>query len=463
MALSFGDIAMAFGTGVMKGANEDQKRRQERLDERFKELQNNKLEVAKSKHASEYKQYMERKVKVDALKSSGEGIDRVATYMMNRGIDADKAYKFAAANPNFTIPESAYDYGQEPLMDYDVVLNEDNIPIAPNYLADSMRRVLGGGGTEDSRKKSIEQQTSEVFSKKKDYQTPAQQANIITAEQSDLMDVPVSVDKRPQRIQETSIPAQTYPIDTGYSLDGVTPQQLPEQTEAAPITATKVEAAPAAVDMTVPEPEAVDYSSLYAADPTAEMRNRGSVANLLMEMDPTLDPKAAEQKALELDNLQVSPVTGRMVNKLNYVLGRPSGVEEIRAERAIEKQPDISMRDMGKSITAYLKTDPYNGTIENEADYMFDLTDMTRNIRSEFGLGTGEARNVAELMLLPDVGAIAKQDTYMPDLLEDNYTYDPAGSIDLPTLRMAMKKNPGKSPRQIITRIRELRMRAAQQ
>jgi hypothetical protein len=437
MALSFGDVAMAFGTGVMKGANESQERRQKLLDERFKALQDNKLEMAKTKHKLQYEKHLEAQAKLQALESTAPGVDRVATFMMNKGIDADKAYKFAAANPNFKIPESVYEIGEEPIFDYDVMLKETDAPVAQNYLADAFRKVV-------SRQKG-------------------EPASEVTAVRGGDEQMKILMEKRPQRIQETSIPAQAYPIDTGYSLEGVTPQQLPEQTEAAPITAAKVEAAPAAVDMTVPETEAVDYSSLYAADPTAEMRNRGSVANLLMEMDPTLDPKEAEQKALELDNLQVSPVTGRMVNKLNYVLGRPSGVEEIRAERAIEKQPDISMRDMGKSITAYLKTDPYNGTIENEADYMFDLTDMTRNIRSEFGLGTGEARNVAELMLLPDVGAIAKQDTYMPDLLEDNYTYDPAGSIDLPTLRMAMKKNPGKSPRQIITRIRELRMRAAQQ
>lgn len=478
MALSFGDIAMAFGTGVMKGASEDQKRRQEKLDERFKELQKNELELAKSKHAAEYKQYLERKVKVDALKSAGGGVDSVATYMMNKGIDADKAYKFAAANPNFTIPESAYDYGQEPLMDYDISLRDEDAPQAPNYLAQSIANVFGGRKGRTTKQQEQEQM-GKLMSRipESSGMSQNQRDAIVAAKQADLVEAPVGVSRRPTRIQEQSIPAIPSPVDIRSKYierdsegniirdtltEAAPTEAAPAPAQAAPITAA--EAAPAAaIDMTMPEPEAVDYSALYAPDPTAEMRNRGSVASLLMEMDPSLDPKVAEQKALELDNLQVSPVTGRMVNKLNYVLGRPSGVEEIQAERAIEKQPDISMRDMGKSITAYLKTDPYNGTIENEADYMFDLADMTRNIRSEFGLGTGEARNVAELMLLPNVGAIAKQDTLVPNFLEENYTYDPAGSIDLPTLRMAMKKYPGKSPRQIITRIRELRMKAAQQ
>jgi hypothetical protein len=462
MALSFGDVAMAFGTGVMKGASEDQKRRQERLDERMKELQKNNLEMAKSKHAAEYKQYLERKVKADALKASNPGVDRVATYMMNRGIDPDKAYKFAEANPNFEVPESAFDYGQEPLMDYDVSINEQDIPVAPNYLADSMRRVLGGGGSEETKRKSLEQQTNEVFSKKRDYHTPAQQANVVRSEQADLADVPVRVGRKPSRIQEQSIPATAYPIDTGYSMEGVTEQQMPAE-KAAPAAAAPITAEPvqAKVVPETPVAEPVDYSSLYAPEPTAEMRNRAAVAQIIMDMDPSIKADEAEQKALALDNIQISPVTGKPVNKLNYILGRESGVEDVQAQRAIEQQPAISMAEAGKNITAYIKENPYNGTIENEADYVFDLSDMTRNIRSEFGLGLGQARNIAELMLLPDVDAISKKDTLVPNFLEENYTYDPANAIPLPLLRQAMRANPGKNPKEIILRIRE-RMRGAQ-
>ena len=263
MALNFGDVAMAFGTGVMKGANESQERRQKLLDERFKALQDNKLEMAKTKHKLQYEKHLEAQAKLQALESTAPGVDRVATFMMNKGIDADKAYKFAAANPNFKIPESVYEIGEEPIFDYDVMLKETDAPVAQNYLADAFRKVV-------SRQKG----------------EPAPE---VTAVRGGDEQMKILMEKRPQRIQETSIPAQAYPIDTGYSLDGVTPQQLPEQTEAAPITAEQQTdwSAFTTLDEKGKEKEYQELISIYKDPNGANLSDKDARKAALNQMEKT--------------------------------------------------------------------------------------------------------------------------------------------------------------------------------
>jgi len=137
MALDWGDIALGLGTGIMQGANEEQKAKQERIDKRIEKLMDNRYELAKSKHKSEYESYLKRKTEKESIRSAGQL--GVVKYLTDIGVKDPE--KFMRNNPDYQIPEEYFYAGDEPIFDY--ATDVDFEVTVPNRLASKIAGVFG--------------------------------------------------------------------------------------------------------------------------------------------------------------------------------------------------------------------------------------------------------------------------------------------------------------------------------
>jgi hypothetical protein len=414
MAVSFAEGLLNVGAGVLKGASDEQAAKQAKVDKRIEQILNNQLEVAKSRHKTEYEDYAKRGAVAKAIESAGSDFEKEQLYAQHvMGMDYKSFVDFKKRGGSYrdaiTEEKIAAYRGDEPLFNYDIKPEYEDV-VVPNRLYNGLREAIGR-----NKKPSVEEQLAAIDAK---YRA-----------------------KQPGAIQRAEAEAQ---VDVAAPFAMAPGEEVPQgEQPVQPITAATGEP---------------DWT-LETEDPTAAMRNREANAALLRKMNPELTEDESMIMAYQIEMAKTTPGMAGVVSPVDYFVRGAGGFEAAAERRAEEQatQPSVSTKEAMALVNIYMDQNPYGGAIENQDQYVSDLADLARNISAREKIPFSEARSIAEEMLLPDTSLIKSGDTWVPNIIEENYSYNPDQKISYETVNEYKRMYPGKSTKEIIRAIRNQR------
>ena len=431
MALDALDAILAVAKGGLEGAREVQKERNEALEKRFKKIEKNDFELAKSAHDKAVKEHVKRKAEVNAIKSAGSAYDRAYYYYKDiMGDDDDLAReKVRAAAESGKLPEITDQMINEYVGDEPILFNDSDIDYSQARARSVVSDLFGLADDEPTGEASIQEQRKGVAAQIAKLQSSGKSMQPSEISTESMGDMPSYLRK------ELKAPKTR----TRYDDKG---NEYIEEFNA----------------------DTGEWSKLEGMKPTSKdkLTAEQSKRNDFVDWFVTSE-KGTQEEGLDmwyqLKFTDISQQSGAVVNKFQELMGRAqpqaapdSEVTRLKERQAIKDMPEAIIMTEDEALAnnlLYLERDPYGGKIENSDEYAMALAGYSRTLQKQLKTDYTEARNVAEMLMIPDAGELKRQENkgFFERTFGEGYTWDPKKmrSIDIGTLLKYKVKYPEKS------------------